>query len=475
MKATVSQQRELFALFDEFFQRATGKTAEEFAALDEFSETVRGLKTTASKTEEAFIWGIPRLYDLYARQKTDLFVAAGQQGGLKVVLGGSSHFGQTQLSAVRRFLLYADTVLIPDPISAWIETDRQEEAFRHVRLLERMFFVLRLKPFVDSDYGYPPIILFPSYDRSLAKHDPTTQTRLDQFHAGIFSQFLGRQFSSGEDVARYASEQGQEFLRAVASKKLFIAPNGPLDEPLDAAIERYRREVRVWRTADYVEQLEQLTDSQLVCNGIFERLEPQYHLIENATELKAQPLLSLEQQAYYFKLCASASEDILEGHGILSRTTRGAIDALSRQQFEWLSNASINALVEMRLNNENERFRDQLAKATSQLNDAELSDLDKVASEISQSIGGLLNEHNQSARKLEEKYKPKYGSLAAKGWLSLGALVLPHLSPLIASISGITLGAKYVGTKLEHNREKRELASSLLGILATAHDTPHKP
>jgi len=471
MDNVTTQQRELFSLFDEFFQRATGKSARGFATLDEFSETVPSLRTRAAKVEEAFKWGMPRLYDLYARQKADLFAAAGQQGGLKVVLGGGSHFGKTQLNAVRRFLLYADTVLIPDPILAWIETDRPEEGFPHVRLLEEMFFVVRLKPFVDSDCAYPPIILFPSYERTLAKHDPTTQTRLDRFHAGIFSQFLGCSFSSGGEVAHYASEEGQSFLTAVASKRLFVAPNGPLDEPLDAAIERYRKEVRFWRTGEHLDLLEQLTDAQLVCNAILERLEPQYHLIENATELKAQPLLSVEQQGYYFKLCASATEDLLEGHEVISSATRATIETLSQQKFEWLSNASIDALVEMRLNNENERFRDQLSKATSQLNEAGLSDLNRVSSEVARGIGGLLNEHRQSARKLEEKYKPKYGSLAATGWLSCGALLLPHLSPLIASIPGITLAGKYLQTKLEQCHEKRELASSLLGILATASDS----
>ncbi len=78
-------------------------------------------------------------------------------------------------------------------------------------------------------------------------------------------------------------------------------------------------DVRLWRKGDHLDLLEQLTDSQLVCNAILERLEPQYHLIENATELKAQPLLSIEQQAYYFKLCASATEELLEDHEIISR------------------------------------------------------------------------------------------------------------------------------------------------------------
>jgi hypothetical protein len=47
---------------------------------------------------------------------------------MKLVLGGSSRFLESQLNAVRQLLLYADTVLIPDPILPWIEVDRSEES-----------------------------------------------------------------------------------------------------------------------------------------------------------------------------------------------------------------------------------------------------------------------------------------------------------------------------------------------------------
>jgi len=57
-------------------------------------------------------------------------------------------------------------------------------------------------------------------------------------------------------------------------------------------------------------------EASVVLNGILERLEPQFHLIENANETRGQPLLSIEQQAYYFRLCASAAEDLLEAQEV---------------------------------------------------------------------------------------------------------------------------------------------------------------
>src|ERR1700733_3036088 len=147
MNDAVQNQRELFALLHEIFQKATGRTPKAFDPLYGFKAAVKSsLPSRAGRVESALSWGIPKLYELYGRQRTSLFAAAGTQGGLKVVLGGSSRFGATQLDAVRRLILYADTVLVPDPVFAWIETPRPEERFRHIQLLEAIFFLLRLKP-----------------------------------------------------------------------------------------------------------------------------------------------------------------------------------------------------------------------------------------------------------------------------------------------------------------------------------------
>ncbi len=469
MNDAIQNQRELFALLDEIFQKATSRTPKAFAPLDGFNAAVKSaLPSRADKVQNALNRGIPKLYELYSRQRTSLFAAAGTQGGLKVVLGGSSRFGATQLNAVRRLILYADTVLIPDPVFAWIETPRPEERFRHIQLLEAMFFLLRLKPLADCASAYPPVIVFPSFERTLAQRDVATQAELEQFYLDVYSPLLGRRFSSVDQIAEYALAEEQAFLDTVARKHLFVAPGGPLDEPLDEAIERYRREVRKYRSDEHVAQLEAMPKGQLVGNATMERLEPQFHLMQNATELRAQPLLAIEQQAYYFKLLASLKEDALEGEQIISGETRATIDALSQKDLAWLSNVGIDALAEMRMNNENESFRERLAKTTSLLADADLGDMDRVVAEVTRSIGSLVNEHRQEAAKIEDKYKPKYSGMAVKGWLSVGAMLIPHLAPLVSVVAPAWLAGHYAQTKAQERREKRALANSLLGIVATA-------
>jgi hypothetical protein len=50
----------------------------------------------------------------------------------------------------------------------------------------------------------------------------------------------------------------------------------------------------------------------------------------------------------------------------------------------------------------------------------------------------------------------------------LGAFLIPYLAPLVAAAPGLTLAGKYAMTKIEERGERKDLANSLVGILANA-------
>jgi hypothetical protein len=468
MKELIAYQRNLFAVLEEFFERATGTSPKKFATLNQFDEKVRTLGTRATAVQEAFEWAEPELNKIY--KTVESYHHAAGLGGIKAIMGGGAHFRKTQFAAAKRMILYTDTVLIPDPVFALIEVARPEERFHSVRILGEMFFILRLKPLVDADLGIPPVVVFPSFDRFLQQHDQTTREKLTEFVGGTLGILLNLPLTCIEDAAAFATAHPEEFLGAVSAKQLLVAPGGPIGEPLDDALRRYISEIGQWRTPSYMSDLSRLSDAQIVCNALLERLEPQFHLIDNSIAMRAQPLLSVDQQAYYFRLSAKACGDSLERESTISAATRASIEALAAQQFEWLSNATIDALVEMRLNNENVHFRKSLAESTSILRDADFEDIDRVAAEVTSGIGGLLNDYRSEAKRLDEKYRRKYSGLAGSSWLSLGAFLIPHLAPLVAAVPGIRLAGKYANTKLEERDERKSLANSLVGILANAQD-----
>jgi hypothetical protein len=102
------------------------------------------------------------------------------------------------------------------------------------------------------------------------------------------------------------------------------------------------------------------------------------------------------------------------------------------------------------------------------LRDAEFEDTDRVAAEVASGIGGLLNDYRSEAKRLEDKYRRKYRGLAGVSWLSVGAILIPHLAPLFAPGSCLGLTGKYATTKMEERGERKDLANSLIGILANA-------
>jgi len=137
MKELIAHQRNLFAVLEEFFERATGTSPKKFAPLSQFTKKVGSLASRATDVQKAFEWAKPELNKVYRTLKP--YHHAAELGGIKAVMGGGAHFRMTQFAAAKRMVLYTDTVLIPDPIFALIEAERPEERFRSIRILEGMF------------------------------------------------------------------------------------------------------------------------------------------------------------------------------------------------------------------------------------------------------------------------------------------------------------------------------------------------
>ena len=91
-----------------------------------------------------------------------------------------------------------------------------------------MFFILRLKPLVDADLGIPPVVVFPSFDRLLQQHDQTSREQLTEFVGCTLGILLNLPLTCIEDTVEFATAHPEEFLEAVRTKQLLVAPGGPL-------------------------------------------------------------------------------------------------------------------------------------------------------------------------------------------------------------------------------------------------------
>jgi len=302
MASHLALQREFFAILGDFFKNATGESPDDFANVDEFGDAVhRKGKQFAPRAIKAFEKAAGDLKIFYgkggvttfqqARRRRDEAGAWRRQSFHKFSLGFRSKDGSVRGHN-------SDT----RPGTAMARGRSDRGTISPCNLLQAVFFLLRLKPLVDANLIYPAVMVFQSWEKSLETNDAVTRERIETFIAAFFSRFLNKQFADGKEVLKYIRSSRSEFLDAVERNRIFIAPGGSLGEPLDKAIPRYKSEIQTWRSKEMNQQLSRYSDAELVWLGISERVAPQYHLLENAEELEAQPMLCLQPHWHYYSI-----------------------------------------------------------------------------------------------------------------------------------------------------------------------------
>jgi len=472
MRPEIEYQRQFFRLLAEFFERCTGdQRPEAFAhTTNEFDERLpRDATRLAPRHLEASRWFYPAICQFYEENGRRSFGQAKDLGGVKFVIGGSSEFRESHFEGTRKAALYADTILIADPILPWIESQREEEKFRDVLMLRQVFSLLRLRPLVDADLAYPAVFVFQSWEKTLQDNDPQTIEGIQQLTTGVIGAHLGCDLSSFEELLDFASSNPDRFMQGIEKANLFVAPGEAIaGDPISKQLTDYMDHVRHYRSSEHVRFLEQLTPPTLTINGILERMTHQYHLMVNSLELAANPMLCVPQQWHYHELCARAGEIELEKHGLLSEGTIQAVRALNSPKLEWLGEVPIADLVRLREANENEHFRRALDQSIRELHDADLEHLDRVTAQVSHAIASLIAQHKADVKKIQDKYREKHLTTAVSAWVSGAAAFLPILGPFVGAAQPLATLGKYAWDKFGERQELKRASRSMTGIFAHA-------
>jgi hypothetical protein len=470
-------QVELFGLFSNLFSAITGRAHglvnDEIDLKPLILSRVRHqpdsfASSVNSATEE--------LGDFYARYAVEIFRHAKTLGGMRLVTGGQRTFGLSALSAVRVTGLYADTQLIPDPIFPFLGSDLGLNAV-HLQLAIQLFHILQLRPLIDAELPVPPVFLFPSFEEQLEREDAHTKLGIERLAIRLLGPLCKGQVSSIEDLLNYALDHEDAFLTALMPSGLVVAPGDRPNlvlSPTDAA-SRYLRELEGVRASPALDQLKRLPTGALLTNGILERLRPQYHLLENASELGAQPLLSQPVHWHYFEKISLASAMELRSESILSEQAFQTLKAIQDDSLSWLANIPVETLADLLINSEHRWFREELNKYTTQLATAGPIETNDMVREVSHGLSSLVQRQKKVLTEIERRYAPKKTAAYAGGLIGVGAaataLLLPSLAPLLGAaaptvaIAGAAWG--YGREKVGEKVEKQQAAKSMLGVLAT--------
>ena len=464
--------RSYFQLLDEFFKEATGTPADKFD-FEEYRERIlAGDPRISSAAKGAYEDYPPRIAQFHSENTSLLYGSGKALGGLKVVLGGTSRFPPAAFNGVRKMALYADTIMIPDPLLPWLEVYRTEERFAIIEFLRNAHQLLLLKPLVDAKLPFPAVLVFPSWEKSFELNDIEAKDGISQLILGFFSAYLDATFEDESELVGYVQGSGQaRFEEAVTRKGLFWPPEEPGPLPFSEGVASYKTWLAKWRSEEWLDQMSSLSPHALILSGIWERLSPHFHVRDNATSLRAQPMYWLSPHFYYYRLISSASNLVAQKTDLISNPTFSILESLLSPQVAWLGNVPIQELARLREENANEQFRARLHSYVDDFGSAELQDLETVSASVMRALGSLLMEHDREAKRLAEGLDRRLIKTLGTSVLTLAAAMYPWLQAWLG-LAVLVPPLETAYHLFEHHREEKVLSRSLIGILSEAHSSP---
>lgn len=461
-------QSDYLDILNEFFTGVVGKCSSSFISFDEVHHELKNNLDKSDHVMYCFSDMETRLRSLYSNRGPDAFKFAQELNACKLVLGGSSRFYGTQLNATKRALLFADTVLIPDPILPYLERERDEEKFQYIHILKAAFFVLQMKDLNSSAFDMLPFFIFPSWEKSLEEYDQHTQVQAKQLITDVFSHYVDSGIKSAEEIYDFAIKNESTFLEQVEKNQLFVAPGRKAGDSIRIAMGHYKTEMLRMRSKAWCDEYLRMPEIAILINAVCERIFPQYHLLENADELKSNPLLCVDSQAHYYQLVSSMKNSFISDYAKFDTQTTGIVSALNDTRLDFLSNIPYDQMVQIRTSNENVEFRKQLRELVNSLPATKVDDLAYVSGEVCAYVEASISRHRKEIEIIKAKYKTKHTQTAVIGSASLAVALYPVLAPFITGLGFTATTGKYVYDKLEEKNELKQASHSLMGVISLA-------
>ncbi len=470
IKQAIVWQRTYFQILDRFFRSVTNTSAAKFSSIEGFPDAVRSNAHALATKMHALSNFEDELKDFYSRASGGLYDTAFNLGGNKLVLGGSSRFLNTHLKSVVVNSLYCDTILIPDPVMPWMEIDRSEERFQHVQILEAVHVLLHLRPLADADLINPTILIFPSWEKKLELGDPVTQRGMAQLIGQLVSCPTIDAVNSIPDLIDYVRNNSEEFLKSVETRSLLIAPGESEVISIKNSVKAYEDHISKYRSEAWLNEYSDFPIEFKVFNILMERYGPQYHLLENAFEFSASPLVCVKGQSYCFEKVSLLTIDENQWQQRLTPATAMALRALSSSSLQWLNNIPIESLAALKADGTISDFRLKLNAHINTFDALGDADSDRVASDFAVELRSLISNHNSQLRTLQAKYARAHGQTAFIATAGLALNFLPILGAPITATAAIAALAKYGKEKADEVAERNTLRKSLVGVLSLANN-----
>jgi hypothetical protein len=401
-----------------------------------------------------------------------------RQGGVKAFIEAPAQF-LISTKPVQRLALYADTVILsqPEPI--------YEESINQFSLESRMFAkmadslgLLQSKELFLADVTRPiATIARPAHTRPEARENVKGLTNGDAL--ALFSELFGTRFSSIQEIREFVRNLGTLDTLCGAMKKPELLHgtdrSGKKTYSLKSDIEltmnvRYSSSPNLFAGVNDPDLL--VAGVETIAGGL---------AIANSQLLScgllgAHPCADHDENWRYLVWKFEHDSELLaKGFGLTGVTKDLLVlNALQLDEFNWLGNAPIDAIVRLREEGELRNIRDILTKGIERIESVSDDAFVEVTKQVGYNLDQEFKRHraqlNALNREFALKYKFDIASYAVAGCITVTAAMfqpLAYLAGLLGSAFSLT---KTLSDVLESRRKTDELRRKPVALLFEAYE-----
>ncbi|GAB4268388.1 MAG: hypothetical protein Kow0029_03740 [Candidatus Rifleibacteriota bacterium] len=469
-------QTEYFSLLEEFFFVFTGKTVEEFSTFKDISKTIRKFfldlmdNIKGNKQRLQYVDKLEeKLKEFYKKYQEQALEIAAELGGYKLLLSGGNAINLAQFDAIKVASLFAEVILIPDPVLPWFAEEKKNEKFKLANILKEVFAILNLKKLAELNYESPQIIIIPLIEEIYDPEkpvNPITQAKYEVLVADFFHTYVNKQICTFSAAIEFAEKNPEEFLEKANENKLFVPPGREPGLDIVTAINIFKEDIREKRSKAEADIICGMSDHQLVLEGILECLWPQIFLIENLDRFRCAPLLPIVTHSHYAELCAHCNIEKLVDSAVLSSETSMFCQSLKEHKLSIVADLSIDSFIELKKTQAFNSLQKKFTLCCGRLFRTKFYELNKASAdnlaELYETVLGYENEYKAVSDKL-------INSIPARGIKAPDEVQIrffPSIAPFILNRLPFGPARKLFIIKKQEIREKQINARSFVGFSA---------
>lgn len=448
--------QEYFSLLDEFFSSIAGYATADRTGHERLAHFISEYPLLSDLFLDSVHDIGPAFSDFWDRNEEQLTADIAERDTLKCLYSGAAS-PRVLSDMVRKSGLYVDTLLVPDPmlsLKTYFDRSVLDRNTLLRQLVKHAFNISALRDLLTTRFDIPPVVVVPvSIERIAETSDHAVIENGESGFVNYAQLLFGKSFS---DVAH-----ALEFFDSFKTPEALITgivDNGrlpPAVRTLDG-LSNHLQHIGHYDSGHFPNSGS--VGGKLGWYSLSQHIRVQEHG-HYCELLGAEPIYDYELPWFYYH--AAHAEIGIDA---------GIANAIQKDEFQWIQRVPIQAIVELRKDEDLEYMRVLLRRGITDLKVRRDSELISVAAELERSFADAFARQKTDATRLRKKVK----KILRKDIPITSAGALIGFVPYLGIPVSLALAGRDIASHIEGRRKaKKELATnekSVISILMESYD-----